>query len=402
MSLPQTAFEARGHTGEWTTIAQERTYITALLAAVPSITQKRVGEGAGGADLFLYTIGSGPHPILFVAQQHGAELAGREIMLSRLRDWATSTDPAIMQWLRESTVLIMPTCHPDNTSNRNNPAGMNINREHVSLAAPEARAIHRVIRDYRPEVIADLHEMSSGPMEDVETSKMINPNASPGLLELSDELEQEVREAAETAGYSWKPYWNYRDIGPEYLSMAAGLRHAVGLLTETSRTTGDNSDSADRYARYVLIADRIQRWHHQHKQRVGEASLRSRREAEYPGSRFDLLVAHDTGGPVLQPVPTGYTVTPAQRADLATHVEIFELDVEGVHLNAKHHTRGMVHYIAHEQSLERIISGAPVFQVDQPPFEEPPVEIGIRYSLRFRTGGRTYDAWMPSRGRGPQ
>ena len=59
-------------------------------------------------------------------------------------------------------VVVIPRANPDGATNGNRTTanGVDMNRDHLLLNTPEARALARVVRDYRPILVLDAHEFT--------------------------------------------------------------------------------------------------------------------------------------------------------------------------------------------------------------------------------------------------
>ena len=94
--------------------------------------------------------------VLYYAQQHGDEVAGKDALLTLIRDIAER--PA--QLPEDVDLYLMPMLNPDGAEahRRVNGASADLNRDHLLLAQPETRALHRVARRIRPHLAVDSHE----------------------------------------------------------------------------------------------------------------------------------------------------------------------------------------------------------------------------------------------------
>jgi len=117
------------------------------------------GRSAGGVaiEALQYSRGPGRPAVLLVGQQHGDEPAAAEALLVVARLLAT---PAWAVLLDRIDVVVLPRANPDGAALglRWGLHGVDINRDHLRLSSPEARAIALLVRAYRPLVVADLHE----------------------------------------------------------------------------------------------------------------------------------------------------------------------------------------------------------------------------------------------------
>jgi predicted deacylase len=171
--------------------------------------------------------------VLFICTQHGTEPAGREACLAAARDYANSTDA--------STVLIVPTANPDGfaTTSRHNANGVDINRDHARLRTPEARALARVMSEYKPDLLGDLHEYQSSGASGVLSG---NPDT------LHRNIDGQIRQTTSTvtnsyvipalrgAGFSTGFYGSTSaEADPSVMRQQAALRHSPSVLVETPR-----------------------------------------------------------------------------------------------------------------------------------------------------------------------
>ena len=137
--------------------------MTALLETVarPSfITVTEEGRSTQGRKLFLVRLNRGGakarFKVLYYAQQHGDEVAGKDALLTLVRDIAER--PSILP--EDVDLYLLPMLNPDGAEahHRVNGAGADLNRDHLLLAQPETQALHRVARRVRPHLAVDSHE----------------------------------------------------------------------------------------------------------------------------------------------------------------------------------------------------------------------------------------------------
>ncbi len=153
--------------------------------------------------------------LLLFAQQHGDEPAGKEAALGLL-DWITTDGRDVLEQI---DLIVVPCLNPDGAEklecrNANN---MDLNRNHLVLSEPETRALHRLYREWMPEVTLDAHEYN--PMAevwiehgyvknaDVMLGCMTNPNISgPGRDFADSVMIPETESRVKAAGYSFSEY----------------------------------------------------------------------------------------------------------------------------------------------------------------------------------------------------
>ena len=99
------------------------------------------------------------HPtVIVIGQQHGDEPAGAEALLIMARELAPNG--LLDSLLDKINVIVVPRANPDGAEagTRNTANGVDMNRDHLLLQTPEAQAIARLVRDYRPLLVIDSHE----------------------------------------------------------------------------------------------------------------------------------------------------------------------------------------------------------------------------------------------------
>ncbi len=135
---------------------------------VQIIGQTRETENYPSKDIYLCIISEegvdSPHNLnrkkptfLLVAAQHGNEHSAKEAALWLIRDLAMGKLESLV---KKVNFLIIPQVNPygNRFNQRRNEQGLDLNRDHVKLEAPEVEAIHHVFRTWMPEVTLDVHE----------------------------------------------------------------------------------------------------------------------------------------------------------------------------------------------------------------------------------------------------
>jgi len=119
----------------------------------------------GGTDVAALD-NSGRPTVLLLAGQHGDEPAGTEALLVIARELAQGL---LAPLLDRINVIVVPRANPDGADEEQHLTanGTDLNRDHLLLATPEAQALARLVRDYRPIAVLDSHEYAAtGPFQD--------------------------------------------------------------------------------------------------------------------------------------------------------------------------------------------------------------------------------------------
>ncbi|MBO9680172.1 MAG: M14 family metallocarboxypeptidase [Acidovorax sp.] len=101
---------------------------------------------------------TGRPTVLLVGQQHGDEPAGSEALLVVARELAPGG--LLEPLLDRINVVLVPRANPDgaDAAQRVTASGVDMNRDHLLLNTPEARALAVLARNYRPIAVLDAHE----------------------------------------------------------------------------------------------------------------------------------------------------------------------------------------------------------------------------------------------------
>ena len=138
-----------------------------IRAAVLTIGTSQQGQPL---EALVLTRGTGTDPaalqatgrptVLLIGQQHGDEPAASEALLVVARELAQGL---LQPMLERINVVIIPRVNPDGSDRGEHVTadGRDMNRDHLLLNTPEAQALARLTRDYRPTVVVDAHEYTA-------------------------------------------------------------------------------------------------------------------------------------------------------------------------------------------------------------------------------------------------
>lgn len=280
---PKTAFE-ESNGADWTPHEQELAFLGAVDKS-DRVAVKEIGRTKQGRPLHRVELGY-PRPVgarkartrptaLVVCSQHGNEPSGREACLKQLRDLAFSTDAKVIDLLKRTTWVFVPTANPDGraANTRENTEPQDVNRDHLTLTSLEAQAMAQVVKDYQPEVAMDLHEY--GPSQPVIYDNPVlwlwprNLNTDQAVHDLAIEFGRKyLVPSIEEAGYTADEYGQAEvvdndvaqtagDADPGIMRNTMGLRHVLGILEETRvdadvrQSPGEAIDNAELQRRRV-------------------------------------------------------------------------------------------------------------------------------------------------------
>jgi hypothetical protein len=218
--------------------------------------------------------------ILLTAAQHGNEQSAKEAVLRLLRDFAVGE---LKPLLKTVNVLVMPQTNPygNQFDVRANEIGLDMNRDHVKVEAEGVAAIHRVFRDYGPEVTIDVHEKGDDYYR-VSIGCVSNINIHPSLQEFSRRvLLDEVRAALDKRKIAFHEYLVTEEMGLNTSAGAALRPEDLAGREEMKRySTTDLNDGRNSLGIFETLSF-IQEGASRHDL----ASLRERTNRQYFGLR---------------------------------------------------------------------------------------------------------------------
>lgn len=158
------------HPGRLTrTVSPEEAELFCARLNTPRLSVVTVGKSAGGRPIRLFRFASReaqPFRALFVGQQHGDEVSGKDALLCLIQELVAHPErcPADLD------LAILPSLNPDGwaSGRRTNDADADLNRDHLQLAQPETQALHRLARELRPHLVVDCHEFTRDSRDYVE------------------------------------------------------------------------------------------------------------------------------------------------------------------------------------------------------------------------------------------
>ena len=333
--MTTTAFEDRlvsDPTGAaWTTPSEEFSYLTALAAEYDTVAFDIAGYSVSGRPIYLVRVGHPVAPtraeamekpcVLIAASMHGEEPAPRDGCLTYIRTLASATGGAA-EYLEGVTWLFVPSQNPDGVvaTSRQNANGVNLNSDHIKLTQPETRALHRVIRDFKPEVVVDIHE--SGSSNHVQYRGSVFDAVHPALRSLGAHMCVNYMIPLANS-LSWTHEYFGGGENPNILRNVAGLRGAVSFIIETGQ--GVVFTRADRLQNVVLMLPAMLDFCIDKQADISAAVALAKIEKTAEGAAG--VAEYQTPDLVIDPPPLGYSLTEQEVEALAIQREIFQFEM---------------------------------------------------------------------------
>lgn len=214
---------------------------------------------------------------------HAGEVAGKEALLRLIRDLAHGKHAP---WTKDWVLLLAPNYNPDGNDRihlrnrlyqhgpvggmgtRENAQGLDLNRDQMKLDTPEARSLARLLQEWDPHVIIDLHTTNgTHHAYHLTYAPPLHPATPAGLDHwLRENLFPAVdRKMEERWGWHTFHYgnrferngvdgwWSF-DCRPRFVTNYAGLRNRLGILSEAYSylTFQDRVLATERFLASVL------------------------------------------------------------------------------------------------------------------------------------------------------
>lgn len=275
---PPEEFLTVAERSEWRATATHAEVVELLDAlAASSLYARRasMGETAEGRDIPLLVIAdpplangraaraSGKVVFFAFANIHAGEVCGKEALPMLAREILLAPDEPRNRALLDNLVLVLaPMYNADGNERvdpgnrpgqvgpelgmgvRQNAQGLDLNRDYVKLAAPETRAMVRMLNEWDPHVVMDLHTTNGSRHRYTLTYETpLHPASHPGPIAFARErmLPEASRRMEEEAGYATFYYgdfdadrtrWTTYDHRPRFGGNYHGLRNRVSILSE--------------------------------------------------------------------------------------------------------------------------------------------------------------------------
>jgi hypothetical protein len=123
-----------------------------------------IGRSILGRDIRAVTFGTGPVTVLLWSQMHGDEATATMALADIFRFLAEAEENPLRERLRQAlTIVFVPMLNPDGAElfQRENAAGVDVNRDGRRLATPEAQALKRIRDRVEPRFAFNLHDQSA-------------------------------------------------------------------------------------------------------------------------------------------------------------------------------------------------------------------------------------------------
>ena len=388
----------------WTTQPQSVRFLRDLDAGSDRVRVQTVGRSLQNRPIQLVAVGApapadqaaaaGGSVVLFTCSVHGDENSGREACLQMARDLAFTADAALSRFLERTTVLFVNP-NPDGwvADTRGNAEGVDVNRDYMDLATPEARAIVKIIRDWKPDVLNDLHEFGPGEFYDTDLLHLWprNRNVDPVMHDLAREMSEKYSSAQVTSlGYSSGIYGQLVKDGEPFRQVAgdgqarilrnyAGLVNVAGMLSETANEPLNDAEEADASllnrrrveVNYANAVGSVQMVIENRDLLARETAAAAARNTELgrAGDGIVYFAGQDdmipTSASQVEPKPMcGYQLSAATftdvRTTLALHGVTSRANADGRYVTLAQPTRGLIPLLFDSRSQYKIADGTPV------------------------------------------
>src|SRR5262245_2955721 len=205
---------------------------------------------------------SGRLRVYIQANIHAGEVEGKEAVQILVREIASGKHA---QWMDSMVLLIAPIYNADGNERvsltnrgpqngpiggmgiRANAQGLNINRDNMKLDTPEARSMVKMLNDYDPHIMIDLHttdgsrhayhltwEVPNNPAVDATITKLARDDLMTPVVEnIKRKDGWALHSYGDVEGQPPERVWATVEDLPRYTHNYWGLRNRFGILSET-------------------------------------------------------------------------------------------------------------------------------------------------------------------------
>src|SRR5690606_17744472 len=253
-----------------------------------------------------------------------------------------------------------PTANPDRILlDRRNANAVDLNRQHITLSEPEARALAVVLGRTRPAIVVDMHEAFPQD-EEVSFAAPTNPMASPVMVQHARDIITACKARATLEGWASGDYPPNTGGSERTLVNSAGLRHAAGVLVEVSQE-GFSQD--ERITIATAMVEEIFAYAVANAATLISDADQSAADAAAAGAAgdepFDLRTA------VIDPPPLAYRITGVVPQ---FHLQVFGIQVQGpgVVVSMAQPAQPVIPFLFDPLSEVRVTTGQRLFSIPTP------------------------------------
>jgi hypothetical protein len=268
-----------------------------------------------------------------------------------------------------------------------------VNRDYMELATPEGRAVTRTMRDWKPDVLNDLHEY--GPRQFYDTDLLHlwprNRQVDDVIYRISRQMHDDYSAPmVRSRGYTTGEYGVLVKDGEVFQQVAgdeqgrilrnyAGLQHSVGMLSETANEALTPEEEADpamlnrrrvevNYTSAVGSAQMVA----ENRARIARQTAEAEERATREGATQDGVVYFagqdnmvPTSSSEVDPTPMcGYRLSGAQldsqRRTMRLHGISWVPDAEGAFVSMAQPDQPLIPLLLDERSEYRLTEATPV------------------------------------------
>ncbi|MEW2475283.1 MULTISPECIES: M14 family metallopeptidase [Micromonospora] len=242
---------------QYTSDVNEYAYTAAIDELSDRVRVTEIGRTINNRPINMFIIGyptapatpdavAATNPLAVNCNVHGNEPGDREACFIMARQLAFTNDPATLDLLSKTTVLIVPTINGDGraANSRGNSTGQDLNRDYSLIRQPETQAFMEMVRDYRPITGYDGHEYGNTNTGDLPMLSPRHANVAEGIFDESQNMieghmyTQGAKDGWWACPYGCTPGANV-GLGQEtILRNTLGLKNVVNSLLELRSSGG--------------------------------------------------------------------------------------------------------------------------------------------------------------------
>jgi len=125
------------------------------------LAMEEIGSSLEGRSINMVTIGGGPKKVLLWSQMHGDESTATLALMDIFNLFVHSSDESwVQRMLADVTLYFIPMLNPDGAerTQRRTAVGIDMNRDALELATPEAQVLRNMHRKLKPAFGFNLHD----------------------------------------------------------------------------------------------------------------------------------------------------------------------------------------------------------------------------------------------------